>query len=218
MRRLYGLLLLTICCGLVVGQNYNMTNGTFYTCSGLFADSGGSGGPYQNNEDYTMTLCPLDPEDKIVLEFIGFNIQANADYMYIYDGPDVSSPNFGQFTGVGLNNSPGTAMASPDNTTGCLTIRFTSDASTTQPGWRANISCFTPCQDIVAVLNSTNPPAQGDGVIRVCQGTSVTFSGSATFSKDGTGATYVWDLDNGITANGQTVTRTFNTPGYHWST
>jgi gliding motility-associated-like protein len=197
----------------VVAQNYNMSNTTVTTCGGNFNDSGGPGGQYSNNENYTMTFCPIDPEDKIRIEFTGFNIQLNADYMYVYDGPNTSAPLFGQFTGVGLNRSPGIVQASPDNTSGCVTFVFQSDGSTTQPGWQSTISCYTPCQDIVAILNSTNPSAQADGVIRICQGQSVTFNGSATFSKNGTGATYLWDLDNGITAPGTSVTRAFNTPG-----
>src|SRR5690606_3928299 len=44
-------------------------------------------------------------------------------------------------------------------------------------------------------------------------GESVDFFGSATFSDDGTGATYEWDLDNGQEPNGQNVTGTYNNSG-----
>ncbi|MDQ3193108.1 MAG: CUB domain-containing protein [Bacteroidota bacterium] len=56
-------------------------------------------------------------------------------YIYIYDGPNTSSPIIGTYTGT---TSPGTITS----TSGCLTIRFTSDGSVTAAGWQAVISCL----------------------------------------------------------------------------
>lgn len=46
-------------------------------------------------------------------------------------------------------------------------------------------SDLDPCQDIVAILQSSSPAVNADGQIRVCVGESVTLNGSATFSDNG---------------------------------
>ena len=61
-------------------------------------------------------------------------------------------------------------QATATNTSGCITIRFTSDGSTNQAGWAATISCITPCETINSVFNSSAPAPGAGGIIRVCQG------------------------------------------------
>jgi subtilisin-like proprotein convertase family protein/phage gpG-like protein len=169
----------------------------------------------RNNENYIMTFCASTPGDQIKLVFTNFNLHNNNDYMFIFDGPDTSAPQLTVATGLGLQNSPGTVQATSANPSGCITIWFNSNGSTTQNGWSADISCETPCQIITSLLNSTTPAAQADGIIRVCQGASINFNGTATFSKSPTGATYIWDFDNGTTAAGKIVNKVFSTPGIY---
>ena len=69
------------------------------------------------------------------------------------------------------------------------------------------------CQNITANLLSTSPPQQPDGIIRLCQGASVNFIGSGTFSNSGAGATYQWNFGNGDVLNGTNVNYTFNNSG-----
>ncbi len=114
-------------------QTYNNPGGTINTCSGTFYDTGGSGGDYSNSQNITTTFCS-DAGNCVSLNFSAFNIENNWDFMYIYDGPNTGSPLIGTYTGT---NSPGTVVS----TTGCITIRFTSDGSITRPGWAAAISC-----------------------------------------------------------------------------
>ncbi|MDP5076689.1 MAG: PKD domain-containing protein, partial [Nonlabens sp.] len=55
-----------------------------------------------------------------------------------------------------------------------------------------------------------------DGILRICQGETVNFNGTATFSVDGTGATYEWDLGNGNgTVTGQNQSETYTTTGVY---
>ncbi|OXS18820.1 hypothetical protein CGU36_28620, partial [Pseudomonas fluorescens] len=106
--------------------------------------------------------------------------------------------------------------ASPTNSTGCLFITFVSDGTNTNnAGWRATRGCFDPCQTITPSITTT-PATDADGILRICQGTTVNFDGSATFSLDGTGATYEWDLGNGNgTVTGQMVSETYASPGIY---
>lgn len=73
-----------------------------------------------------------------------------------------------------------------------------------------------PCQNILAHVVSTSPAADpADSVIKICQGTTVTFTGSATFSNSGAGATYQWKLNNTTILNGTTVSQNFPVEGVY---
>jgi len=119
----------------VQAQTYLMTNGTVNTCSGTFYDSGGGGGNYLNNENYTFTICATGGQC-VSVNFTSFSLESGYDYLYIYNGPSTMSPLIGSYTGT---TSPGTITS----TTGCLTFVFTSDYIITYPGWAATISCVT---------------------------------------------------------------------------
>ncbi len=117
-------------------QTYNMTNGSFTTCSGTFYDSGGSGGSYTSNQNRTLTFYPATPGAKVQLDFGSFSLESNYDYLSIYDGNSTSSTQVGRYTG---RNNPGQITSSaPD---GSLTIFFTSDGSIVSSGWAATVSC-----------------------------------------------------------------------------
>ena len=110
---------------------------TYTTCSGTFYDSGSGSNNYGDNQNSTVTFCSSPAGQTISLTFSQFNIENNWDYMYIYNGPNTASPLLGTYTGT---TSPGTISA----TSGCITIRFTSDVSVTASGWTATIGCGTP--------------------------------------------------------------------------
>jgi gliding motility-associated-like protein len=215
------LLVCLIHSSVIFSQVELMRDGLVTTCTGIFYDSGGAGAGYSNDESFTFTICP-DPlvGGQAQLDFIIFNIQQNADFMTIYNGPDTT---FDVITTLSGTNNPGVITASLvpinlgglPNPGGCLTIVFTSDNATTASGWEATISCFEPCQDIQAIIDSTVPIADADGIIRICQGDQVTFTGLGVFSVDGTGATYDWDFGDGTTGTGTTTTKTFADEGIY---
>lgn len=142
-----------------------MSNTSVNTCTGYFYDSGGETGSYQNNENYTMTFNPGTSGNKVKAQFLSFETESGYDYLYIYDGPNTSSP---QVTGSPFHGttSPGTITASNNNASGALTFRFTSDGSITKSGWKAAISCvttgpvptvnFTASQTIICESNTVN--------------------------------------------------------------
>ena len=125
---------------ITVNEEYLMTNGSFTTCNGNFYDSGGPTGNYSDNEDYEMTFFPSAANGKIKVEFTQFSVEYQSscsyDWLRIYDGPDISSPETGKFCGT---NSPGLIIST--HATGALTFVFHSDGSITASGWEAAISC-----------------------------------------------------------------------------
>jgi len=179
-------------------------------CSGNFFDSGGSGGNYSVDEVQITTICPSVAGNKAKVVFSAFNTESSIDYLQIFDGNSTSAPSLGVYSGT---TSPGTVQATPSNASGCLTFLWISDDIITSTGWSAAISCVVPCQTITANLVSTNEAAGAGGIIRVCQGQSVNYVGSGTFSTSGTGATYTWNMGNGTTLNGTNINYTYPAVG-----
>jgi spore germination protein YaaH/PKD repeat protein len=125
--------------------------GTYTPCADTIFDMGGPNKSYYHNEDYTFTLAP-DGASSITVNFTQFDVESNYDYLYIYNGPDVTAP---QITG-----SPFTGTSSPGSFTsanGALTFRFTSDGATVTPGWTATYQCtidnIAPTTQVQPVLN-----------------------------------------------------------------
>ncbi|GAA4349464.1 hypothetical protein GCM10023185_06240 [Hymenobacter saemangeumensis] len=148
------------------------------TCSGALYDSGGPGGNYSNNENYTKTFTPATTGAKLRMVFTAFDTEATYDFLYIYDGATTSAPLIGTYHGTA---GPGTVTAT--NANGQLTLRFTSDGSVTPSGFEATISCVMPAAPTLTSLSPTSGPV----------GTSVTltgtnFTGATGVSFNGTAA------------------------------
>ena len=103
------------------------------------SDSGGPSGNYGNNEVYEQTYCPVNPGDVVAIDFMAFSTQANNDFLTVYNGPSIASPVLGVFSGGAL--PPGLVSS---HASGCLTIRFTSNASVVSSGWQLSVSCGPP--------------------------------------------------------------------------
>lgn len=111
-----------------------------FICGNLFTDAGGVNLNYANSVNETTTICPNDAStEAIQLVFTAFETEANYDFLTIYDGNDITGTQVGIYDGT---NSPGTITA--ENSTGCLTINFTSDGSVNRAGWIADINCVAP--------------------------------------------------------------------------
>jgi len=195
-------------------QDILMQNGTFTRCApDKFFDSGGEFGNYGLNENLVTTICPQNSDEFLILDFLNFVTQQglNLDEMNIYDGDDVSAPLLGNYSGpVG----PFTVSASDTNTSGCLTIEFISNDSGSLGGWEADILCAVACQDIVASIDDTLPAPNGSGVVGILPGDTVDFTGSATFSDNGSNATYTWNFGDGSPeTTGINVSNTYANPG-----
>lgn len=192
-------------------QTYNMSNTNITTCSGTVYDPGGTGN-YATSQDFTMTICPSTPGAKVQINFTTFVTENSYDFLYVYDGNSTAATSLGAYTGT---SGPGLVSATGGNASGCITLRWHSDVSNVFAGFVGVISCITPCETINAVFNSSSPAPVG-GIIKVCQGQSVTFNGSGTFSSGiSTGATYSWNFDNGQTGSGTSATTSYSAPGVY---
>ncbi len=156
------------------GQNITMTNGTINNCSGTFLDPGGLGN-YPNNANITTTICPGTAGASVKLAFSFFNSEMNFDDLTIYNGNTTAAPILGVYSGL----LPAFSVQA-SNPSGCLTLVFQSDAGTNFAGFSATISCVFPCQNFNSVVTSTLPAAVG-GFINICQGQSVTFTGTGSY-------------------------------------
>jgi hypothetical protein len=108
------------------------------TCSATnnFYDSGGSGGSYNNSENFTQTYSVTS--GCLSFNFSTFNTEPCCDFLRIYDGPSIASPLIGVYSGL---TGPGIINASGNS----LTFQWTSDGSVIDPGWAASISCNAAC-------------------------------------------------------------------------
>ena len=60
-------------------------------CGDVFMDPGQSSN-YANNTDYTVTIYPTNPGDKVTVTFTSFNTEATYDGLYIFDGNSINAP------------------------------------------------------------------------------------------------------------------------------
>jgi subtilisin-like proprotein convertase family protein len=177
MKRLY-LILAVLITFVSVGLNGQTTykldttthNHVYNTCNAYFYDNNTSGN-YLNNEDYWITFCPNTPNRRIVLDFEMFNLDAS-DYMRIYQGIDTNTElfNFAATNSTmmsGADLSGQTVTPAPTDTSGCLTVRFTSDANTVAAGWKAKVTCEAKCQDFVLALDSVYTKYDSLGIMSV---------------------------------------------------
>jgi spore germination protein YaaH len=112
-------------------------------CSDTIWDMGGPYRSYYDNEFYTTTISP-DGATSVSLTFTQFNTELNYDTLYIYDGPNSSSPLIGQWHGTA---NPGTVTSTGPS----ISFRFSSDGNTVAPGFTAIWTC---------AVDNSNPSTQ----------------------------------------------------------
>ncbi len=140
-------------------------------CSGRLYDSGGPGGNYRANEDFSFVICPSNPHECIQLDVESFRID-DFDRLRFYAGDNISAPLLAEVSG----NDIGTGfrvLASSE----CVTVRFTSNNTLSFEGFDLTWECLAaPC------MSSTidNPTVIG----------SLPFNANGLSTCDG-GATFV---------------------------
>ncbi|MFA4851514.1 MAG: PKD domain-containing protein [Bacteroidales bacterium] len=142
-------------------------------CNGQLFDSGGSGN-YQDNTNSTITIAPTGAMN-ITLNFLSFSYELNYDYLYIYDGPDATSPLIGDFTGSSLPNG-GTITS----TTGSITLVQTSDQAVNESGFELNWNCNYPTAPPITNFKASDT-SSCTGII---QFTDLSLNGPTSWSWD----------------------------------
>ena len=138
------------------GLNNYMTNCYVSPCSGIIHDFGGPTKNYYDNENYMWTIAPAGASS-ISVNFSSFDVELNWDYLYIYDGPTTASP---QIAGSPFT---GTTIPTPfASSTGALTFRFTSDVSTTKPGFNATYVCYQDTVKPTTLISAAPNPTSND--------------------------------------------------------
>jgi len=155
-----------------------LTSSLTYTIT----DAGGPTDTYNNSLDQTVTLTPSDNTKKLQLNFSSFNLESSWDYLYVYDGPNTSSPLLATLNGTSL---PATITA--ENASGQLTLRFTSDVSGVRSGFQATVTSITVC----------TTPTNG-GTLSSTK-TNTTVNDATTLTTTGNGGTITkleWSFNN----------------------
>lgn len=105
-------------------------------CADTLYDSGGPLGNYRNNENYDFTISSPAGQ-RIQAQFLQFNLEANWDYCYVYDGASTAAPLVGTYTGT-------TLPPALTSTGAHMTFRFTSDNATVATGYTLRWECVGP--------------------------------------------------------------------------
>ncbi len=167
------------------------TTGTYQTqtaCTGTIYDSGGPTGNYTDNTNSTVTIAPTGAS-QVQLHFTQFNMEANYDYLYVYDGPTTASPVIGSYTGT-------TIPADIVSTGSSITIRQYTDPGVVAAGFTIQWTCINP-----------NSPPTANFKADVTQ----TCSGTVKFTDMSIGgpSSWLWTFGDGNTSTLQHPTHTY---------
>ena len=156
----------------------NITQGFSSECEGTLVDSGGPDENYGPNEDHTFTICPGLPTQCLELVFTYYHLDFNTDIITIYDGADVNGTLIGTLVGGSgqFQESFGAVCKKYTASSGCMTIRFTSNTASEFSGFVADWKCLPfACQPDLPL--SINPNFSSDEAIEALTSTQavVTF-------------------------------------------
>lgn len=181
---------------LLTGPDYNQTNPL--NCAAIIPPAGGTNfsdgaANYLPNMNEVVTFCPdLTQGSKVSITFatnIGFTFNVHpTDTLYVFDGPTTASPLIGAYNSGTHPNGFFVQASFQGNPSGCLTLRFKSNATSEGTGWDANVACGNPQQPYFphmhAYVNGSGPDALNPadtGYVDVCFGDSILFVADPTF-------------------------------------
>jgi subtilase family serine protease len=140
---------------------------TITTCNTIIADNGGNDN-YADGSYGSLVINPGTAGNKVRLTFTSLQVESCCDAVSVYDGPSTASPLLGTYTTM-----PTAAItASSQNTSGALTVFFSSDGSVTGAGFLATVSCVAVGPPDLIVQSPAATPAT------VAAGGNLALSGS----------------------------------------
>jgi|GEM_PF-1634271 len=184
-------------------QTYAINNGftfneTVTTCTGTFYDAGITAN-YSPFESYVVTFCSGNPGKVIQMNFTQMEI-GSGDTLFVYDGNNTNAHILDTFTNI-FFNSEFVETASDTSSSGCLTFKFTSNASVQAAGWKATIKCGYQCKQKIMGDFATTPASDANGYTNIC------------LAPDGT---VVFDLTTLFPNNDASYHQSELTSKYHW--
>jgi Zn-dependent metalloprotease len=157
--------------------------GAISACAGTLYDAGGMSNNYFDNVSSIMTIAPTNAATLIV-DFDIFDLEADYDYLYLYDGINDQAPNIGFYTGNTLPNGGNPIVA----TSGALTVKLVSDPFVTGAGFRMAWTCTPIIEKPIARFESD--------VRSTCSGEVQFYDRSTNIPN-----AWLWDFGDGGTAN-----------------
>ena len=146
---------------------------TLTSPTGNFYDSGGAASNYSNDQRKFWLFQPNNAT-QITLSFSSFAVEANYDFLYIYDGTNEFAPLIGRYN----TQSPGTITS----TGGSLFVEFRSDCATNLAGWQASWTSVIPYASAGFLISDTS----------ICEGESIQFTNTSINA-----ISYNWTLNGG---------------------
>lgn len=116
-------------------------------CSDTIYDGGGPTRDYYANESYTYTLAPTGAS-ALTINFASFALENGHDSLFLYDGPNTSSPLIGKYSG---SVGPG----SKTTTSGAITLKFKADNALNGAGFFATYTCLTDVVKPTSTVTTT---------------------------------------------------------------
>ena len=201
-----------------------------YSCSsnGSLFDPGGAAGSYTAGQSFVLTICPnpaLPAGVPVAFEFVSANFGHPNDFLAFYDGANTVNAvdfiySFSQTSSQAVGSRYRATLA---NVTGCITVQFFSDGSSSGGNFEFNILCLPPCKTVTANFPSTSIPVQATepNYIHSCTDNPINFTGTATYDANPNGytqsnatSTFYWDFGSAGYDTGQVVSMAFE-PGIY---
>lgn len=175
-----------------------------FTCEDTFVDDGGNSANYSDNQNYIVTY-KSDNNSCIRAVVDYYEIENDFDYLYIYDGNDLTGDLLQVFTGSSTNTN--TSSTLDDNgtafygLTGSLTFYFYSDISTNDLGWSFNIdcpdNCVAPaCSDNITAADDCGAPTPICNLNGYCGNTGSSYTADHTELNIDNGGPFCGTIDN----------------------
>ncbi len=214
MRKIFIWILVSFCMSALYAQTpIEMGSSTSITgCDFIIYDNGGISGNYGHNRNDVLTIYSDNSSAgcvQIAIALSNLNIDPS-DTLYIYDGPNTSSPLLGVLNDDMTSPYASTSIiyaATVSNGTGAITLQFVTDGANDGNGFMIQTTCVAPCQrvniELDSALCSHIPQQESDGYsyINVCSYDTVHIAVRCTYPDNGFSynqtdatSTFSWDL------------------------
>lgn len=189
-------------------------------CDITIYDNGGSNGSYGASRNDVLTVYPTANSGRIAIEVISLDIYSS-DTLYIYDGTTADGTPLAMLNNSTFNTEFNTHffMASTDNPTGALTLRFTSTYFwlTHGSGFQLHSTCAAACLPFQIAFDTAHcshlpilNPTDSYYYIDLCENEPLHLAVNGIYSNSEGGdyprsdasTTFIWSLDESTTVTG----------------